>query len=275
MSKVIEPLYEDKKLTAYLEELKPAKVLIIFWHGLGDLVMFLNPYGKLRELYPNVEFTLAVQRGLSFEDVVPDAYFIGGEEMDKLEELPYDLIAKVHFPMSEGQTELTKGEWCCVHELGIKPTNGHQLLPRKPNKLVAVHFNITCLPESANPDHDTAQAIWEDILEAGYIPIETHFEHTFHNPTNAKFDFVDCSVRRVRPRIETLIGLLQQCTAGVFVVSGNFHVALATLPPARIFFLEKHFKFECFSHLPVARASIKPGEYPKGSVKQWLQNLHI
>lgn len=272
MALVIEPLYSDKKLTqCFTPDTK--KVLVIFWHGLGDLVMFLNPYKRLQILYPDISFTLAVQKGLSFEDIVPDAMLITGEDLNHLESLPYDIVVKVHFPMSEGQTEYTKGEWCCIHELGIEPTNGHRKIPEKDNRLVGVHFNITCLPDSANPDEETAKRIWQDIIDAGYIPIETHFEHVFHNPVNKKFDFVDCSVRRAQAHISSLVSLIQHVGYFVGVVSGNFHVALATLPSERILFLEKHFRLECFTRLPVARASILPGQY-KGEVKQWLQSMH-
>ena len=235
--------------------------------------MFLNPYDKLREALPDVHFDLAVQKGLGFDEVVPDALFITGDDMNKLAEKDYDLVAKVHFPMSEGQTEYTKGEWCCIHELGIAPTNGHKSLIKAPQRLCGVHFHITCLPDAANPSKETAEAIWNEILEAGWIPIETHFEHVFHNPVNKKFDFIDCTVRRAHARVSTLVGLMQSLGAFIGVVSGNFHVALATISPERILFLEKHFNLECFTHLPIARAAITNGNYKKGTVKQWLDSL--
>jgi hypothetical protein len=271
-SLIIEPLYSDKKLSDYLID-KPKKVGIIFYHGLGDLIMFLNPYAKLKELYPDTEFTLMVQKGLSFEDIVPDAYFLQPGDMENLEKLPYDLIAKIHFPMSEAQIEYTKGEWCCIHELKIPPVCGHRLVPPKASRLIGVHFNITCLPDACNPDEATAKLIWDEIREAGFIPIETHFEHVFHNPANKKFEFVDCSVRRARATISNLVSLIGDLAGFVGVVSGNFHLALATLPSNRIFFLQKHFKLECFTRLPIVRASILPGEYNPGEIKKWLLTL--
>jgi hypothetical protein len=51
------------------------------------------------------------------------------------------------------------------------------------------------------------------------------------------------------------------------------YLALAILPSNRIFFLQKHFKLECFTRLPVVRASIIPGEYKPGEVKKWLETL--
>lgn len=274
MARVIEPLYSDKKLAQELVESGAKRVLVVFWHGLGDLIMFLKPLQALKAAFPCVDFVLGVQRGLSFEEIVqPGSIFLGGEDMDKLDQQPFDLVVKVHFPMSEGQTEYTKGEWCCIHELGIPPVWGHNLVPGRTSRLIGVHFNITCLPESCNPDEGTAKLIWDEILEAGYIPIETHFEHVFHNPVNKKFDFVDCSVRRAQARISNLISLIGSLAGFIGVVSGNFHLALAILPSNRVFFLQKHFKLECFTRLPVTRADIMPGMYKPGQIKEWLATL--
>lgn len=274
MAIVWNPEKSDKKLNRIIEEVKPKSVCIIFFHGLGDLIMFLNPFNALKEQYPDINFKLGLQRGLSFEDIVPDADFDVCSNMDKLGEAPYDLVALVHFPMSEGQVEYTKGEWCCIHELGINPVRGHRLVKPVPSKLIGVHFNITCLPGSCNPDEETARTIWQEIIDAGFIPIETYFTHVFANPVNKRFDFVDCHVRNVQARISNLISLTGCLAGSINVVSGNFHLALAMLPSNRIFFLEKDFRLESFTHLPVARASIKPGEYQKGQVSKWLQTLN-
>jgi len=271
MAKVIEPLYSEKKLIQEIST-DTNRVLIVFWHGLGDLIMFLNPYFRLKELYPDIQFDLAVQEGLSFEDIIPWTKFVSGDQMGYLEDLPYDIVAKIHFPM-EDNGPLTKAEICCKNELGIDPVCGHKLIPETPRRLIGVHFNITCLPDAANPDEETARKVWQEILDAGFIPIETHFEHVFHNPANKKFDFIDCSVRRARARISNLTGLFSSLAGFVGVVSGNFHLALAILPSNRVMFLEKHLKLECFTRLPVARASILPGQFPDGAVKKWLKTL--
>jgi hypothetical protein len=276
MAIVIEPYYptpEGKKtLVDYLAS-QPKRVLLVFWHGLGDLIMFLEPYARLQELYPDIHFDLAVQKGLSFEDIVPWAQLITGDDMAMLEQFNYDIVAKIHFPMSEGQTEFTKGEFCCLHELGIPPVCGHRLIQPAPGRLIGVHFNITCLPDACNPDEATARLVWDEIRASGFIPIETHFEHVFHNPVNKKFDFVDCTVRGAQARISNLSGLMGNLAGFVGVVSGNFHLALAILPSNRIFFLQKHFQLECFTRLPVARASILPGEYQPGLIDRWLKTL--
>jgi hypothetical protein len=270
MAILYEPLRNDKKLYDVIKEKQAKRVLLFFWHGLGDLVMFLEPYRALRDLLPDVHFDLGIVKGIGQEEVVPEAIgFTTDKDLDKLD---YDIVSKIHFPMSEGQEEFTKGEWCCIHELGIPPRSGHTIhdCPIK-NRLVCVHYNITCLPASCNPDQDTAKKVWDEIVGAGMIPIECHFEHVFHNPVNKKFDFVTATVRGCRPRVSTLAGLIARSEAFIGVVSGNFHVALSILPPDRIMLLEKDFTAPMFTKLPVARCSIKP--YKDGSVSSWLTRL--
>ena len=270
MALLYEPFYKDIKLYQTIEVTKAKRVLLFFWHGLGDLIMFLEPYRKLQEACPDVHFDLGIVKGIGQEEIVPEAIgFTGDADLDKLD---YDIVSKIHFPMSEGQEQYTKGEWCCVQELGIEPVNGHSVgaCPR-PNRLVGLHFNITCLPASCNPDEQTAEKIWNEVLDLGLIPIETHFEHTFHNPVNKKFPFVDNTTRRVKPRISTLTGLLSNLHAFIGVVSGNFHTALSVLPVERILLLEKDFTAPMFTKLPVGRCSIKP--YVEGTVERWLTTL--
>ena len=259
---IIEPLRQDKKLSAYLDEGTYKRVLLVFWHGVGDCVQFMFLLDKLKELYPSVHFDLGLAKGLDEETIYPEAILLEGPPWPDAD---YDLTALIHFPVEI--PSYTKSELCCKEELGIAIATGYKPLPKHPNKLCAVHFNLTCLPDLANPDRDTAEKIWNDILEAGWIPIESHFEHVFHNPVNAKFDFVDCTVRRVKPRISTLIGLLQNCGAFIGVVSGNFHCAMATMPHNRIAFLEKEIPVARFTHEPIKTFDLK--NY-NGGIGEWL-----
>jgi len=262
---IIEPLKEKNKLKFYLDN-KPKKVLIVFWHGLGDVVQFRSLFDKLKELYPDINFDIALQEGLDEETLIPEAKLI--TSLDEIEK-GYDLTVLIHFPVEiEG---LTKSELCCREELGIDLMSSYKPIKKFPSKLCAVHFNLTCLPDLANPDRDTAELIWNDILEAGWIPIETHFEHTFHNPVNSKFDFVDCTVRRCTPKVATLVGLIQHCGAFIGVVSGNFHTAMAVLPHDRIAFLEKEIPVARFTNEPIQSFNIK--NYQKGDIKKWLDTL--
>ena len=271
--RIIEPLLMDKKLSAYLDENTPKSVLIFFWHGLGDLIMFLEPFRKLKELYPEIKFDLALAKGLGQEEIYREALLVEGDETkdfssDRFKE--YDLVVRINFPMNEGQIEFTKGEWCCIHELGIEPVWGHTPIESK-SRLVACHFQITCLPDSANVPYEVAKKVWFEIKEAGYVPIETLMKHVFHNPVNEKYDFIDRHLRDIEPSITTLAGVLGSCRAFVGGVSGNFHLALSVLPNENICLLEKDFFAPSFTKLPIKRVNVT--NYVSGAVKDWLGGL--
>ncbi|MCK9459628.1 MAG: hypothetical protein M0R80_08320 [Proteobacteria bacterium] len=269
--KIYKPLHEEIKLDAFIKQNNYKSVLVVFRHGLGDLLMFLEPFRVLKEKNPGVFFNLAIAKELGQEEVCPDALRLSDEE---LLSLPHEVMCKIDFQMSESQDIYTKGEWCCIHELGIEPVCGN-VAPYMmiTNRLVSLHFNITCLPGACNADESTASAIWQEVIEAGYIPIESHFEHIYHNPVNKKFDFVTATVRGCKPRISSLAGLIKNSCAFIGVVSGNFHTALALLPPERIMLLEKDFTAPMFTKLPITRCDIK--NYQKGSVCEFLSSLKL
>jgi len=262
---IIEPGKQERKLKSYLDEGKYKNVFLVFWHGLGDAVQFMLVLDCLKELYPGIHFHLGLLRGLDLETVYPEAVLI--TDLKNIEE-GFDLTVLLNFPVEI--PGLTKSELCCREELGIPLVSGYKPLPKFPGKLVAVHFNLTCLPTLANPTEETAEKIWNEIREAGFIPIEVHFSHVFDNPDNKKFGFVDCTVRKCVARVASLIGLIQHCTAFVGVVSGPFHCAMATMPHDRIAFLEKAIPVARFTHEKIQTFDIN--NY-RGGVKEWLSTL--
>lgn len=245
------------------------KVLLPFFHGVGDVVMVLPIIRRLRELYPAIQFDLGLCKGLDQEVFVPDAVLLDGDWREKCLTFGYDLIYPLNFPLERPEdVTLTKSEVSCVEEVGIEPVSGH--FPLKAKRLIGVHFQMTSVPWVANADEPVAKLIWEDIQNAGFVPIETHFQHIFHNPSNERYSFVDTHVRACTPKIETLMALLNSCAAFVGVVSGNFHMALSVLGPAKVMLLEKDLKAAHFTKEPLATANLK--DY-QGEVKAWLEKL--
>jgi hypothetical protein len=265
LAKVIDPEQGGGRLTDILDG-DVRRILIVFQHGVGDLVMFLSPFHKLQRLYPYVHFDLGLLEGLDQQAIYPQAILLRSNWRDNVAGLDYDAVFVCHFPMEDPRRAwMTKAELCCEKELGIEPTNGHETLVAR--KLVCVHFQATSVPGLANCSHDTGERIWSEILAAGYIPVETHFEHMFHNQLNAKFDFVDNSVRNWTPRLGTLMALLGSCEAFVGVVSGNFHLALSILGSRRVLLLERELKATQFTKDRIATADLKTYN---GEVKAWL-----
>jgi hypothetical protein len=116
-----------------------------------------------------------------------------------------------------------------------------------------------------------AEGIWNDILAAGKVPIECHYEHLFHNPVNERLPFVTNTVRNCHASLHSLFGLLQHSFAFVGVASGPFVVALSAMP-TRMMYIEKDHPLETYTHRYLPRINLNEG-YRPGHVKEWLETL--
>jgi len=269
--------YGRSKVGDYLRKQRPSRVCLVFWHGLGDLVMFITTFYKLRKMFLYVQIDIALQEGTGQEALVRDAVLI--KNPNKPVE-GYDYTFQIHYPMSEHLNgRWTKNEWCCIQELGIDPISSYPNFKTlvEPKKLrgkymAALHYQATALPKQCNPTKKVAHEIWADVLEAGFMPIEAFFKHAWYNPVNEKFDFIpDRQTARNAPAsIPKLIKLLQSCYASICVASGNLPMSLAIMPK-RTMYLERAFPIETYTKMGVS--SVNVDKYSDGAVKTWLKNL--
>lgn len=275
MSKVIEPLKQDKKLVEYLtDEVK--KVAIVFWHGIGDCVQFMHILQYLRKTYPNIQIDIMLQRNLGQETIYPDCVFL--DDFDHFQDMDYDYIFLVHFPVEGG--DITKAELCCETEIGCPKIWEYEEIPgwardsyhaqECTSRFIGIHYQNTALPTVFNPSTEIAEKIWNEVLEAEYIPIELDFQHVYHNPVNTKFDFIDCTVRRAKANMKNLLGTIANCTGIIAVPSGPLHCSLA-MKPSRVLYMEKGVPVKRFTYWDIP--SINLNEYKDGEVKKWLETL--
>lgn len=266
MAKIINP-EKDKVLLVDCITSETTKVAIVFFHGVGDVVMFNGILDRIRETWPYIEFDVVFLKGLDLEEVIPDAIVLEGNWEEEVAKLPHDFAFLSHFPLEDANDpSTTKGEIACRREYGITPYSVHKRIRPKP--LVAVHFQCTSVPGVANIDPAVAEKIWKEIEDAGCQPIETHFQHVFHNPVNSKYDFVDNHCRGNAPRLRNLVSLLGACECFIGGVSGNFHLALSVLGHHRVLFLKNRIPGGCFTKEPLDEIDTR--NYEEGSVFRWL-----
>lgn len=261
--------YKNRKLVDYIDK-DTKRIALFFWHGLGDLLMFLKIYDKLCEMYPDILIDLVLQKGVGQEAICPDAVFVGSEnEIDE----KYDFIFHVHFPMSEYDKDpMPKAEKCCTDELGIEPFEGHKKLEiGKESRFVGVSFNATALPGYAGVEAPVANLVWKEIKELGLIPIEIMMEHAYHNRKNNQFNFVNCTLRDCSPNIETMSSAIRRCFAFIGTSSGPFHLAMSLLSPNRVAYFERNFKLITVTRQPIKTFDVK--YYQEGEVGEWLITL--
>ena len=261
--------YEGKKVADYLRQDKPSKVCIVFWHGLGDLVMFIEPFNKLKSLFPDVQIDLALQDGTGQEVIAHDAKLIKNANIH-IEEYVYTF--QIHFPMAEHLNGLwTKAEYCCMEELGIEPVCTYPKFPKNiSSPFVACHFQATAMPTACNPSTEVVEKIWNEVIEAGYIPVESFFKHCYSNPVNKKFDCINRDVRDIPARLDKLIMMLSNCHASICVASGNLPLSIA-LMPQRTLYLKKAYTIKTYAKAPISEIDVN--DYQDGAVRKWLESM--
>lgn len=249
---------------------KTDKVLIVFFHGIGDTVMAMPIFNKLEELYPNVKFDIGLCKGLEEEKIISNAVPLEGNWREECVKWDYDIVYCLNFNCENASdTTYTKAELACINEVGIEPVCGHVPLKTKP--ICGVCFNITSLPHLCNPDEETAKKIWQDIIDAGYVPVEIMMEHAFHNPVNQRFTFVDNSLRNWKTNLDTMMAMISKCDRLCSVVTGVFHLGMSILGKEKVMLLEKEIPAGCFTKDKIATANLKSYQ---NEVKTWLQNTY-
>lgn len=264
---IIAEAKDGKKLVEYLDNKDCKKVLVVFWHGVGDVAMFNAPLTYVRNKYSHIQIDIGLARGLQEELIVSGFVLLDGNWKDTIVDSDYDLVFSCHMPLEKlNDATLTKAEVCCIEELGIPPICGHLHIKSKP--IVGVHFCNTSVSWLANTPEEVAKKIWNEIIDAGCVPIETLFQHAFYNDNSRKFDFVDNHVRSWPARLDTCVSLLAHCDYFIGAVSGNWHIALSVLPYTRVCLLEKDLKVGHFTKLPVKGVDVN--NYSDGIIKSWL-----
>jgi hypothetical protein len=135
----IDPAKGDGLLTSHLNK-DVKRVLIVFIHGVGDVVMFIEVLKAVSTLYPKTHFDLGLAKELGQNSVYPCAVLLDTDWKSQVANMNYDLVFQSRFPMEDLQRPMvTKAEICCEKELGIPPIAKYpQLFPKK---IVAVHFH--------------------------------------------------------------------------------------------------------------------------------------
>lgn len=261
--------YESKKVADYLRQDKPGRVCLVFAHGVGDTILFIEPYKKLRSLFPDIQIDLVIPKSFGQEVLIPDAILVSDAS---LELDGYDFTFVINFPMSEHTNGLwTKAEWCCMQELGIEPVSDFPKFPDNiRSSLVGVSFQATALPNACNPSEEVAEKIWKEVIAAGFIPVETLFKHIYFNPANVQFACVNRDVRDMPASLDTLIRLMSSCYANITVATGTLPLSIA-LMHERTLFLKKDFSIKSYTKKPISEIDVN--DYKNGSVKGWLKQM--
>jgi hypothetical protein len=271
--KIINCLETQQNIISYIEEHDPKRVLLLFLHGLGDFLGFRGVYKYLAEEYPDVEFVYGLDHAMGYEKFLLD--YEKYDLIDRSEEIvgDYDFVFGIQYTQKR-EGEMCKAENCMLEEVGsFDPLpRPHQEIPVMRPRLVTVHFFSTWGPSAFGMvgREETAHKIWDEIIKAGLIPMETHFEHKYSNPENQNFEWMNAHVRGVQCSADNLLSLIQASHAFIGVISGNIHAALSCLPREKVMALTTYMPSRALGEdVPF----INIDNYEEGSVFKWLKGL--
>ena len=206
--------------------LKPGmKVLLQFAqvpHGMGDCIMFRSVYQELKRLLPQVIFNLHCREGQQlFNDIT---------------ETSYDLIFQV--PFKQDNSGESKFRICAEQEFGMAWNSASEFswkIPKVhtdiklPDSTIALSFQSVSDPVK-NLSVDKAQCIWNLVKEAGFTPLEVHFEHNYKKNVNTRYSFIDYSCRDFPASVENCIGVMRQCKGFIGIATGTSCIAASLYP---------------------------------------------
>ena len=261
-------------------------ILLIYNHGLGDVVNFIPLFKEIQKRIGKKKLTLSAPAKRQFNLIFPSMVNSDEEDVRK-----YDFIYKVAYPDAvnsyipiEHGTESAKPYLCAKYEFGIndfvwKP---HRILNKtfnKKSKRIGVHlFGHTGMKTKFCPNN-ISMLIWNEIIEAGYEPFEVHMILQFAYEYNQlDRDCDDClpiinkknSLRFEEPDLGKMIKEIGKCKYFIGIDSGPIYLASLLLGCENIIGLYNQKRHDHF--LPKHINMVNVRSYKKGIIKRIIKN---
>lgn len=271
--------FKNKKIYQYLKEGGGGKVLLIFNHGIGDLINFLSSYEKLKKLFPNYIFKLGTPNYRKNQCLHPDIIILGDEYRSMIRYYKY--IFRIGYPeptIIHREKKIRKPYLCNIEELGIpnfvwepfKYNNGFAI--NKNSKIVGIHFTGNSNPKNKNISFEKIEKIWGEIEGLGFIPFEIHMDSS--NIIDRSFpSFVNKynSLRFVSPDLQIMMDKIKECRYFFGVDSGPLYLSCSILGVENCIFLEHMMNIDWYFPYPIKRIDTK--KYTFGDVRRIIQSL--
>lgn len=241
------------------------KILILYPHGLGDVLMFYPFFEHFKKKYPKCVIDIKVNDIIksSFPPVMDENY--------------YDYVFWIPAYFNEKNfsiNDVTKPECNVLFDLGIeydKELEYSYKISGK-NNLVGFSFFNSFHPREINCPYDLAKYLWEYTQESGFLCIDLFIpkKYTADRVENKKYDFVDWSMQTKGLGINKMISLMHSIAGMASVATGNFHYGM-TVYPQKMLYIEKDFSYKKFTNKEVLCLNVYKPDY--GVIKEWIKRL--
>lgn len=248
--------YKEHKVFDIIKDNGFTKVLLRLKAGLGDAMMFravclpplLDAVNDLSESFVNID--IDVHNG---QDVLFPKYQVYTGDLEK-----YDAVFELEFPDNcfkwEGADTLTKPEVCLRDELGLEYYHAPEYYAQdgynRNGVLVGLHLFSTCYA-GLNCPEDFARHLWQQLADNALIPFDTYIETPGGKNRYKPYDFEAQNLLGVTPGVDKLFKVVKSCCGFASVSSGNFFLALDSMPARKILFLQTIFRPVKLTRLPV------------------------
>ena len=254
-----------EKVMPFIRKNQDKTFVLLFPHGLGDVIMWYPFFEKLKAMFPNTRIDLELK-----EQNKESGYVTFDPNFD------YDYKILIHYWTSDNRYPLTKNQLCNELEMGMdEPVELFTThVKRFGSPIVSLGFTSGSSPESYGCPKDIAKRIYDGVLDAGFIPMAIEFksEPTMVIPRDYS-TFIKNSTRECAVKMRSTIGLIQRSHAFIGVTSGPMWVALACLGPDRCMCLDAR-RDECWKVVPLDKMRFTyQYDVTKESVSQWLKNI--
>lgn len=250
--------YKEHKVFDIIKANGFKKVLLRLKAGLGDAMMFravclpalIEAVNKFSDIFVNID--IDVHNG---QDVVFHKYQVYTGNLEN-----YDAVFELEFPDNcfkwEGADTLTKPETCLRDELGLDYNHAPEYYGQdgydynRNGVLVGLHLFSTCYA-GLNCPEDFARHLWQQLADNALIPFDTYIETPGGKNRYKPYDFETQNLQGVTPGVDKLFKVVKSCCGFASVSSGNFFLALDSMPPEKILFLQTIFRPVKLTRLPV------------------------
>jgi|APIni6443716594_1056825.scaffolds.fasta_scaffold00002_2 ADP-heptose:LPS heptosyltransferase len=273
-----------KKVVDYLKNIISGKILLLFPHGLGDLILFMPIVEELKRRFPRVNIKIGGDGKRGFGDIIGDNFFSidgFGDYRKILRQFSY--VFNIQYPepdMKRSVVTIQKPYLCNSKEIGLedfvwKPYRLKVELKNENSKTIGVHFFGNTNSRHKNPTETCASRICKEIKEVGYIPFEVHMIHHFTKDQNL---FIgnnlfgkENSLRSEKPNVQTMINKIVECKYFVGVDSGPLYLAGSILGFDKVIGVQKYL--EIGRYLPIEIPKIDVRYYKPRSIFNELKRL--
>lgn len=269
--------FRKKKVCDYLKENHNGKVLLIFDHGLGDLINFFPIYDSLNKRYPNYRFDIGTPLRRNNSYLHRAIISLGDNFRDLISSYSYIFkIAYTEPTIEEKKNGIQKPYLCNIKEIGLpnfvwKPYIFDQ--NKEQNKelnRIGFHYTGDTNPGLKNINFKIVEKIWLELKENGYSPYEVHFNTK--NTRNQDYpDFIneDNSSRFQRFDIRKLTDIINTCKYFIGIESGPLYLAYSL--GKEVIGIENRMKIKWYS--PIQIPIIDSNHYNNYDIFQYIKPL--